>query len=125
MKASKADIPFRVDFSIDDDNIDVVKSAQTTAAEWTRYEIKVDLSDKTSEDLSTLRIRIRPNCTSSGSVKTKPLLTISMTSASHRPPLKKKSPMKESKKSSSPMEISKSEILIQVLLWEQIRGDLI
>ena len=48
-----------------------------------------------------------------------------MTSASHRPPLKKKNPMKESKKSSSPMEISKSEILIQVLLWEQIRGDLI
>lgn len=38
MKASKADIPFRVDFSIDDDNIDVVKSAQTTAAEWTHYE---------------------------------------------------------------------------------------
>ena len=86
MKASKADIPFRVDFSIDDDNIDVVKSAQTTAAEWTRYEIKVDLSDKTSEDLSTLRIRIRPNCTSSGSVKNEAVTyyidDISFTSAS-------------------------------------------
>ena len=73
MKASKADIPFRVDFAIDNNNIDVVKSAQTTATGWTRYEIKVDLSDKTSEDLSNLRISIRPNCTSSGSVKNEPV----------------------------------------------------
>lgn len=73
MKASKADIPVRVDFSIDNDNIDVLTSPQTTATEWTRYEVKVDLSDKTAEDLSILRIRIRPNCTSSGSVQNEPV----------------------------------------------------
>lgn len=69
MKASKADIPFRVDFSINNDNTDIITSAQTTSTEWTRYEIKVDMSNIDAADLSILRIRIRPNCTSSGSVK--------------------------------------------------------
>lgn len=69
MKASKADIPFRVDFSINNDNTDITTSAQTTSAKWTRYEIKVDMSNIDAADLSTLRIRIRPNCSSNGSVQ--------------------------------------------------------
>lgn len=69
MKASKAGIPFRVDFSINNNTKDILTSSQTTATEWTRYEIKVDMSDIKTTDLSTCRISIRPNCASGGSVQ--------------------------------------------------------
>lgn len=74
LKADVNDIPFRIDLTGGNNDIDLFKKElRTVANEWTQYNFDIDLTSYSANDLKVVRFAIRPNCYNGGSVINTPI----------------------------------------------------